>query len=491
MSFPNLNKDNDYINDICKKYGLTELKPFSIIFLITIILKYININNFDVDFLCELLTMVENDLIDINLIDNIKMDEKIKILSNNLCLYSDCKNCRDLKNLKIKNLMFNDKSKEFENSIMDKVDKFYKEYIKGLTEDSNPFFNLLQIFSGIGYFKSRKVYTFDLTNLEMIKNHLTLLFPKSLTIYNYNNDIESSYLSFYIEQTGGNAIDEYFLVPKDKHNKINYNKKEEEISEKESDEIAMNIVLYLLHELMSNKNIHNSEGENTSPNIILRKNKLIELKYEKDFKKDDDNSESILTSNLNKGDSGHFLELCSKKFNNKLITKILLSMKKKGKLIKRPDLFTNSDDKLKKYVILKLIAEEKKIEFDFKDEMSIEDEIILMEKKLDIQKYIQEQKEIEEKEKKKMRSFKKEEKPSEENSSENEDENLFEYSDEEEESEEYSIKDKRMERILKKFKLKNDENLKFNIEKKLNEPGLAQEDINDLGYVYFLYVKFY
>ena len=253
----------------------------------------------------------------------------------------------------------------------------------------------------------------------------------------------------------------------------------------------MNIVLNLLYELMSNKNIHNSEGENTSPNIILRKNKLIELKYEKDFKKDDDNSESILTSNLNKGDSGHFLELCSKKFNNKLITKILLSMKKKGKLIKRPDLFTNSNDKLKKYVILKSIAEEKKIEFDFKDEMSIEDEIILMEKKIDIQKYIQEQKEIEEKEKKKMRSFKKEEKSSEENSSENEDENLFEYSDEEEESEEYSIKDKRMERILKKFKLKNDENLKFNIEKKLNEPGLTQEDINDLGYVYFLYVKFY
>lgn len=507
MSLPKINKDNDYINDICKKYGLTELKPFASLFLITIILKYIDIINIDVDFLSELLNMLENDLKNINLIDNIKMDEKIKILSTNFFVYRDCKKLSDLKNLKIKNLIFNYKSKEFENSILDKVDKFYKDFIKGLTEDSNPFFHLLQINSGTGYFKTRKVYTFDLTNLEMIKNHLTLLFPKTLTIYNFNKDIESPHISFFIGETGGIAIDENFLVPKDKHNIVNYDKKEEKISDKESDEIAMNIVLYLLHEYMGHKKFYSSDNGITSPKKIVRKNKLIELKYEGDFKKDDDKSEYILTSDLNKGDSGHFLELSYKKFNNKLITKILLSIKKKGKLINRPDLFTNSDDKLEKYVILKSIAEEKKIEFDFEDEMSIEDEITLMEKKIDIQKYIQEQKENEEEEKKKMSPFKKkkkgsnknylnalnkEEKTSQENLSENEDESPDEYSDEEEESkEEVSIKDKRMERILKKFKLKNDENLKFNVEKKMNEPGLAQEDINDLGYIYFRYAKYY
>ena len=183
MNIPKMNKDNDYINDICKNYGLTELKPFSATFLISVILRYIDINVSNNDFLSELLEMMENDLKNIDLIDNIKMDEKLKILSTYFMLYRDCKNLNDLKKLKIKTLCFLDESKEFENSIMDKVDIFFKDYIQGLTEDSNPFFHLLQINSGIGYFKKRKVYTFDLTSLEMVKNHLTRLFPKSLIIY--------------------------------------------------------------------------------------------------------------------------------------------------------------------------------------------------------------------------------------------------------------------------------------------------------------------
>ena len=107
-------------------------------------------------------------------------------------------------------------------------------------------------------------------------------------------------------------------------------------------------------------------------------------KYEKHFKKNDDRSEYILASNLNKGDSGHFLELSYNKFNNKLITEILVSMKNKDKLINRPDLFTSSDGILEKYAILKEIVKEKKIVFEFEDKMSIEDEINIMEIKIDI-----------------------------------------------------------------------------------------------------------
>ena len=133
---------NDYINDICKNYGLTELKPFSATFLISVILRYIDINVSNNDFLSELLEMMENDLKNIDLIDNIKMDEKLKILSTYFMLYRDCKNLNELKKLKIKTLCFLDESKEFENSIMDKVDIFFKDYIQGLTKDNISFFSL-------------------------------------------------------------------------------------------------------------------------------------------------------------------------------------------------------------------------------------------------------------------------------------------------------------------------------------------------------------
>ena len=58
---------------------------------------------------------------------------------------------------------------------MDKVYKFFEKYIEDITEDNEVFSYLLQLNSGIGFFKKNKVYTFDLTNIDMIKNHLERL----------------------------------------------------------------------------------------------------------------------------------------------------------------------------------------------------------------------------------------------------------------------------------------------------------------------------
>ena len=122
------------------------------------------------------------------------------------------------------------------------------------------------------------------------------------------------------------------------------------------------------------------------------------MKYELKFKRNDENSEYILTTNERKGDSGHFLELCYNKFNNKLIMKHLITMKNKGKLVKRADLFNKSQELIEKYVTLRKIAEEKEMSFNFNDTTSIEDEISEMSLKIDIDKYMEEKREKEEKE---------------------------------------------------------------------------------------------
>ena len=181
---------------------------------------------------------------------------------------------------------------------MDKVYQFYQAFFNGLTEDSNIFFYLLQLNSGIGFFRKQKVYTFDLTTVEMVKNHLNELFPKFLTIYDYNNSRERSYEAFCSQQTGGIAIDQNYLIPNDKCKDIDYNSKTLDISQNDSNEIAMNIVLFLFHEFMGHKKFRNSEAKSDSPIKIIRNNKIIELKYELDFKKNDENSEYTLFINL-------------------------------------------------------------------------------------------------------------------------------------------------------------------------------------------------
>jgi hypothetical protein len=343
------------------------------------------------------LERAKEDYKNIDIKNNISIDEKIKILSVYILLYSDCQNISSLNSLKIKNYIFSEKEN---NSIMDKVNTFFEKFIESLSEESNIFYYLLQLNSGIGYFKKEKVYTFDLTNLDMLKKHLRSLFPKSLTIYNFNGK-EDSGIAFCSPHAGGIALNEIYLVPKEKYNIIDYNSSSQNISESESNEIAMNIILYLFHEYMGHKKFHNSdESNNISPKKIVRNNQLIELKHENEFKNKDEKSEYILISNFNKGDSGHFLELCYNKFNNKTIFKLLISLKNKGKLIKRPDFFINLNDSLEKYVILKKISEEKEMALKLDDKMSIEDEINYLSEKINIEKYLEEEKKKEEKENK-------------------------------------------------------------------------------------------
>ena len=64
----------------------------------------------------------------------------------------------------------------------------FDEFISQLSDDSKIFEYLLNLDSGVGYYNNEKVYTFDMSNLEMIKNHLNELFPRVILFYNYDNE---------------------------------------------------------------------------------------------------------------------------------------------------------------------------------------------------------------------------------------------------------------------------------------------------------------
>ena len=64
----------------------------------------------------------------------------------------------------------------------------FDDFISQLSDDSKLFEYLLNLDSGVGYYNNEKVYSFDMSNLKMIKGHLNELFPRVILFYNYDND---------------------------------------------------------------------------------------------------------------------------------------------------------------------------------------------------------------------------------------------------------------------------------------------------------------
>ena len=505
IKVPLLTKDNDYLYDLFKEKGLDldNLEFFFNIYFVEFILNNSSFRNI----LCEqkllyaIYQKAKKDLS--NLQDyNLNIIEKIRILSTLFLTYSMCKTKKDFQSLNAKYYLF---SEIKEKTIIYKVNKFIESFIDSLNEDSKLFSHLLHINSGIGFCKGNKVYTFDMTNMQMMKNHLKTLFPKFIIIYHLNSD--DTGIAFYSDKTGGIAMNEYYMF-KGKYNDLDYNSNDLDLSEKELNEIAMTITLYFFHELFGHKKFSFSEEGEESPKKVIKDNKIIELKYTGDFDIKDKKNEYILTSKISKGDSGHYLELAFNKFVFTNIFKLLIEIPNKGKLIDKVDWFTDSLEKLEKYVILREIAKYEGKEFKFDEKTKIEDEVTCMSKDLDIDKYKEGNEKLIDKIyalKKKSNEIRKfiksndKKNDSEEVFSENTNKINIEESEDDESEEKESdenekienIKDIRMKKIIKKFKLKFNDELRFEVEKKLKEKGISDEDYEELYYIYKKYlIKF-
>lgn len=496
QQFPNLNKEDDYLNELYNKYNINLDLFYNYFFNYFFINKY---KNFEYEFIKNLVSYLKKikNVLENN--NNIFLDEKIRILSSYFHILGDCKKKEDL-NIPIRHFILSERKK---NSILDKVYQFYNDFINELTEEDEIFFYLLQIDSGYGFYKKNKVYTFDLTNIQMMKNHLKELFPKSLTFYKSNN----GGLAFTSTITEAISINENFIIYDNKSD-IDYNSDNLKLTNNEINDISMNIVLLLFHEFMGHKKFSFSQNTGSSPKKILKNKKIIELKQKNEYKKNEQNCEYILTthSNQNKGDSGHFIELCYGKFNNELILNLLLKLKNKGKIIERADLFTKSKETLSKYVALRVISEEKGYEFKFDETQTIEQQISIMEQNINIEEYTKEKeqkKEIDDKNNNKFIHKKRNRSQSDkkvkyfennfiqefdeyESSNEKEGENS-EISDEksdEKELSEIESQIKKDKKIIKRLGLKNDDNLLENIKNKFNEKNLSEQDLDDLHYLY-------
>ena len=133
--------------------------------------------------------------------DKINKEEKLRIYEK-IKLYFECMDIESLNKIDIEYYILSECE---ENSIIDKSKKFFHDFVSKINEESKIFPYLLNIDSGIGYYKGETVYTFDMTYLETIKNHLEELFPNILVFY-YLEDISAANIN---KNTSFIAINKY------------------------------------------------------------------------------------------------------------------------------------------------------------------------------------------------------------------------------------------------------------------------------------------
>ena len=308
----------------------------------------------------------------------LKIYQKIQILLNIFMLLHSVNNESEIDFLNIKYYLFSDAK---EDSILFKVKEFFEKLIANITEESYIFPYLLCLNSGFGYYNNEPIYCFDMQNVKMIKVHLKELFPETLVFYNLTN---TTTLAFHHYLGGGIAINEKKVI-RDIFDiqELDYISP---CSLSNADDIAMSIVLTLLHEYCGHKKfssgfVKGHEVNNSPKKYVNDSNEIIELRQSKEINLNEKNCDFILSSNtIGKGDSGHFFELSFAKIEGVLVISYLNMFNDNGKLLDRPDLFYGkTSDILKNYAKLKYICREKKIPLNFQKETKIEEEIEEME----------------------------------------------------------------------------------------------------------------
>ena len=433
-------------------------------------------------------------------ISNLEIYEKIRLITKISYIISKCRNEEELNEININYIIISDCEAD---SIIKKTEKYFNEFVTELSEDSKIFPYLLNLDSGFGYCDDNLVYTFDMTNLTMIKNHLNEFFPKVLLFYYFPEDS----LANVNRSISCIAINTYNLFEDNSSKEIVFDKVMKNNDDVVND-MVINLFIILLHECMGHVKFGYKRNRNPSPKRIISETKqILELKRKCDFNGNLNGKEYILGSNCKtKGDSGTFLEFAYGKYKNDLITNLMLKVNDKGKLLNRINLFMDhSCEILKKYIILKYVAKEKQI--NIKPKNSIEEEIKEYEKFINYEELLKDQYYPKEKKQQFIGKKVKRNKVSAENDfdlnsnikeknkikkvdyNESEHMNYFlseEYdknneeeesdSEEEENEDEGEIIDKLYHKLLPKYGIKEDDQLLRKISEKANDKTINQKD---------------
>ena len=289
-------------------------------------------------------------------IESLKNDENLKIYQKILLIeqYGHILNKMTPDSFLKSDINYYIMDKIEKNSILDIVKKFFNDYINSLNEDSNIFFKLLEIDSGVGYFKEKKIFCFDMTNIEEIKAHLKDIFIETLITYKLKKKI----CAFIVCKTGAIAIN---LMEIPNNEKFFFESELKPYEMVEGKDIAAKIIVFLLHEIFGHKKfLYGKEQFITSPFYFYNNNKIYFLDYIRSLSKSNDAIKIL--SDKSRSDEGTYYELSYGKIGDYFTVEIIDKMDGYGDLLDDINLWINDLDVINDYFKYKYIIVKKNID---------------------------------------------------------------------------------------------------------------------------------
>ena len=223
-----------------------------------------------------------------------------------------------------------------------------------MSEDSDIFFKLLELDSGIGYLNGKKFHCFNMSNINEIKSYLKDIFIETLITYKVNKNI----CSFVTNKTGSVAInvneipyfDEFSLEDTLETYEITKGKN-----------VAAKIIIYLLHEIYGHKKfLFDKEKFITSPFNFILKGEIYFLDYINSISNEKNAIKILRDKNIS--DDGTYYELSYGKIGDYYTFEIIDCMNEYGDLLEDISLWTNDLESFKDYFKYKYILLRKNIQ---------------------------------------------------------------------------------------------------------------------------------
>ena len=243
------------------------------------------------------------------------------------------------------------------NSILDIVESFLNDYINNLTEDSDIFFKLLELDSGIGYLNGKKFHCFNMSNIDEIKAHLRDIFIETLITYKVNKNI----CAFVTTKTGSVAINVNEIPNFDK---FFLEETLETYEMVEGKNVAAKIITFLLHEIYRHKKfLFDKEKFIISPFHFIRNGEIYILEYIYSISNEKNAIKILHDKNIS--DDGSYYELSYGKIGDYYTIEIIDCMNEYGDLLEDINLWTNDLESFKDYFKYKYILLRNNISLPF------------------------------------------------------------------------------------------------------------------------------
>ena len=235
---------------------------------------------------------------------------------------------------------------------------FLNDYIEHLNEESPSYFKLIEINSGYGYYKGKKLFTYDMIDLSDLKNHLKELMPSVICFYS-SEKIDN--FAFTCPAIIGICVNESKLFEKTEKFKLDKNYLDKKSFEVKN--VAMKLVIRMKNECFGqikysfHPNFNNKKLSST-PKKCFDNHKLKKLVGINNAVKK--NTINILSDN-HKSDTGNYFESSFGKLSGtKLYTFVYLKqLQNIGNLLYHPELFYQKENliKLQKFAYYKYFYE--------------------------------------------------------------------------------------------------------------------------------------